>query len=67
MSEDKQLDIKDDTYDAVTISAGFVKGHLPLTALDEAIRICKPGRFLPSFRKLCARNCNTVKISDHSY
>lgn len=41
-----QLDIEDDTYDAVTISGAFIKDHLPLTALDEAIRICKPGGYV---------------------
>ncbi|XP_043202257.1 methyltransferase-like protein 27 [Amphibalanus amphitrite] len=46
VDESKPLDIKENTYDAVTISAGFVKGHLPLTALDEAIRICKPGGYV---------------------
>jgi len=35
--------IDDDTYDVVVNAGAFASGHMPCTALDEMIRICKPG------------------------
>ncbi|XP_072024788.1 methyltransferase-like protein 27 [Amphiura filiformis] len=40
---DKQLDIQDDTYDALFFSASFLPGHLGVEHLPEMIRILKPG------------------------
>ena len=40
-------DIDDDTYDVVTLSGGFVPGHVPLAAIHDLIRMCKPGASLP--------------------
>ncbi|XP_037076426.1 methyltransferase-like protein 27 [Pollicipes pollicipes] len=41
-----RIDVQDNTYDAVTVAGGFVQGHLPVTAFDEMIRICKPGGYI---------------------
>ena len=30
-------------YDVVTLSGGFVPGHVPMTALNDFIQMCKPG------------------------
>ncbi|XP_072022422.1 methyltransferase-like protein 27 [Amphiura filiformis] len=40
---DKQVDIQDDTYDALFFSASFAPGHLGVEHLPEMIRILKPG------------------------
>lgn len=40
---DKPLDIPADTYDVLTVSAGFGEGHIPCNALIEMIRVVKPG------------------------
>ena len=40
---DKKLDISDNTYDVLTVSAGFGEGHIPCRALHEMIRVVKPG------------------------
>ncbi|KAL3836906.1 hypothetical protein ACJMK2_022312 [Sinanodonta woodiana] len=40
---DKRLDIESDTYDLLTVSAGFGEGHIPCSALHEMVRIVKPG------------------------
>lgn len=40
---DKPLDIEPDTYDVLTVSAGFGEGHVPCSALHEMIRVVKPG------------------------
>ena len=37
------IDVEDDTYDAAVVAGAFVPGHCPLTALDEMVRVCKPG------------------------
>jgi len=40
--QNEELDnISENTYDAVVMSGGFVKGHVPLYVLDEMIRMCK--------------------------
>jgi len=39
----EELEVKENSYDAVVVSGGFVKGHMPLYALDEMIRMCKKG------------------------
>ncbi|XP_037090210.1 uncharacterized protein LOC119110477 isoform X2 [Pollicipes pollicipes] len=41
-----ETQVKADTYDAVVVAGGFVQGHLPPEALDEMIRICKPGGYI---------------------
>jgi hypothetical protein len=33
-----------DTYDVLTVSAGFGEGHLPCSSLHEMVRVVKPGR-----------------------
>ncbi|CAG0879994.1 unnamed protein product [Darwinula stevensoni] len=38
-----RIDVEDETYDAVSMSAGFVEGHVPVAALDEMLRISKKG------------------------
>lgn len=40
---DKHLDIEDNTYDVLTVSAGFGEGHIPCSALHEMVRVVKPG------------------------
>lgn len=40
---DKHLDIEDNTYDVLTVSAGFGEGHIPCGALHEMVRVVKPG------------------------
>ncbi|KAH3701852.1 demethylmenaquinone methyltransferase-like isoform X1 [Dreissena polymorpha] len=40
---DKRLDINDDTYDVLTVSAGLGEGHIPCCALYEMVRVVKPG------------------------
>ncbi|GFO12657.1 Williams-Beuren syndrome chromosomal region 27 protein [Plakobranchus ocellatus] len=42
---DTPVPIPDNTYDAVCMSGAFVRGHLPLSALTEIIRIAKPGGY----------------------
>ncbi|XP_043213402.1 uncharacterized protein LOC122377436 [Amphibalanus amphitrite] len=41
-----QTEVAESTYDAVVIAGGFVQGHCPPEALDEMIRICKPGGYV---------------------
>ncbi|KAF0305749.1 Methyltransferase-like protein 27 [Amphibalanus amphitrite] len=38
-----RIDVEDNTYDLVVVAGAFGPGHCPLTALDEMIRVCKPG------------------------
>ncbi|KAI0228566.1 hypothetical protein LSAT2_020976 [Lamellibrachia satsuma] len=38
-----RTDIKDDTYDAMTIAGGMGDGLIPTRAMTELIRIVKPG------------------------
>ncbi|KAG8240442.1 hypothetical protein J437_LFUL003156 [Ladona fulva] len=38
-----QTKIQDDTYDYVASAGGMGEGHMPVTAIDEMIRIVKPG------------------------
>ncbi|XP_076049680.1 methyltransferase-like protein 27 [Oratosquilla oratoria] len=33
-------------YDAVVVSGGMVKGHIPLEGVEDFIRVCKPGKSL---------------------
>ena len=33
-------------YDVVTISGGFVPGHVPMAALHDLVRMCKSGELL---------------------
>lgn len=40
---DKHLDIEENTYDVLTVSAGFGEGHIPCSALHEMVRVVKPG------------------------
>ncbi|XP_060585644.1 methyltransferase-like protein 27 [Ruditapes philippinarum] len=40
---DKHLDIPENTYDVLTVSAGFGEGHLPCSSLHEMVRVVKPG------------------------
>lgn len=39
-------EIPDNTYDVITIAGGFGPGHIPCEAVDEMIRIVKPGGFI---------------------
>ena len=39
----KQLEIEDNTYDAVTCVGTFTYGHVDANAFDELIRVTKPG------------------------
>ncbi|KAI0220206.1 hypothetical protein LSAT2_028283 [Lamellibrachia satsuma] len=41
-----RTDIKDDTYDAMTISGSMGEGLIPTRAMTELIRIVKPGGYL---------------------
>ncbi|KAK4022979.1 hypothetical protein OUZ56_008420 [Daphnia magna] len=35
--------LPENAYDVVTSSGGFVPGHLPVSAVQDLIRMCKPG------------------------
>lgn len=35
-----------DTYDALVIAGGMGEGHIPVAAVDEMIRVVKPGKLL---------------------
>lgn len=37
------LKLEASQYDVVTLSGGFVPGHLPSSALHDLVRLCKPG------------------------
>ena len=37
--------IKDNSYDAVTLSGGYAQGHLPVDALSEVARVVVPGSY----------------------
>jgi len=36
-------DVVENVYDVVTISGGFVPGHVPMAALHDLVRMCKSG------------------------
>ncbi|CAG0924622.1 unnamed protein product [Notodromas monacha] len=43
---DHETVIAENTYDLTTMSGGFVEGHLPITALDEMLRVTKKGGYV---------------------
>jgi len=47
-----QTELASNTSDAVVNSAGFAPGHCPPKALDEMIRICKPGGYVVNTMRL---------------
>ncbi|XP_043231150.1 methyltransferase-like protein 27 [Amphibalanus amphitrite] len=47
-----RIDVEDNTYDLVVVAGAFVPGHCPLTALDEMIRVCKPGGYIINSMRL---------------
>ncbi|KAF0304729.1 hypothetical protein FJT64_023524 [Amphibalanus amphitrite] len=47
-----RIDVEDNTYDLVVVAGAFGPGHCPLTALDEMIRVCKPGGYIINSMRL---------------
>lgn len=39
-----RTEIPDGAYDVTTMSGGFVEGHVPVSALDEMLRVTKTGK-----------------------
>lgn len=58
---EKPLNIKENTYDALTICGGMGYGHLPCNALFEMIRLVKPGGYIV----IVTRNSHLENVEDY--
>lgn len=48
----EHFNLLSDTYDALVIAGGMGEGHIPVGAIDEFIRIVRPGTELNIYLQL---------------